>query len=506
MCYCEHCRKRWFDETGLELPRKIDWNDPVFRQYALALDRWMADFANASTQAVKELKPHVTIEHQFSCIAQSWFKGSSEWIADLVDYCGGDYYGGYLQQTFINKYYKSVSPSLPFVYHTGRCDPELSFHTTTKTEEQILLHVVTALIHNGAFLLVDAINPDGSIVPEVYHHMMKSVYEKTMPYEKYISGDLNTDVGIWFASHAKFDPNETGIDMNKKDYNPRHYLEDPVAMASILRENNTPFDVIGSKNIRDYKGKVLALCHVAGILDKEMDDIEAFVEKGGSLYVSGPVANKRLEKLLGIHVTGQTEHNFTYMDPADDEGTMAGFTRLAPMTVTDHQYVCEILSDDVQVLATRTLPYAMTDTEVFSAIHSNPPGIHTGEPCMTMRRQGDSRLMWVAAPIESARPYMSRQVVNNLIKLLVGEPSWASNAPKFVEVISWDKDGETCFAVVNEQEESPVVPMTDIWVEVPGEHTAVALPDETPLPVVHENGRTKVLLERVELFTMFKIQ
>lgn len=48
--------------------------------------------------------------------------------------------------------------------------------------------------------------------------------------------------------------------------------------------------------------------------------------------------------------------------------------------------------------------------------------------------------------------------------------------------------------------------MTDIWVEVPGKHTAVDLPDETPLPVVHENGRTKVLLERVELFTMFKIQ
>ena len=82
----------------------------------------------------------------------------------------------FLQQSFINKYYKNVSPNLPFIYHTSRCDPELKYHTTTKTQEELLLHVITALVHNGAFLLVDAINPDGSIVPEVYHDIMKGIY------------------------------------------------------------------------------------------------------------------------------------------------------------------------------------------------------------------------------------------------------------------------------------------------------------------------------------------
>ena len=158
--------------------------------------------------------------------------GSSELLTEAIDYCGGDYYGGFLQQTFINKYYKNVSPNLPFVYHTSRCDPELAYHTTTKTEEELMLHVITALVHNGAFLLVDAINPDGSIVPEVYHGLMKRIYAKTSPYEKYVSGNFHHNAAIWFATHAKYNPNENGEDMMQKKIHPDLYLDGPVAAVN----------------------------------------------------------------------------------------------------------------------------------------------------------------------------------------------------------------------------------------------------------------------------------
>ena len=273
-------------------------------------------------------------------------------------------------------------------------------HTTTKTEEQLLLHAMLAMLHNGAFLLVDAINPDGSIVPEVYHDLMKRVYEQTMPYEAFISGSLRSDVGIWLASHAKYDPYETGISTGgPKNFDPTIYLDAPVSLASVLREQNIPFDVIGSRNLRDYRGKVLALSHVAAIRDEEMDAIEAYVKRGGSLYVSGPIGHPRLAALLGLEVTGVTQHTFTYMDPADDMGTLQGFSTRAPMTVACRQVTARVIADDVRVLATRTLPYTPTGTERFAAIHSNPPGVHTGEPCLTLRHSGQSRLMWAAAPV-----------------------------------------------------------------------------------------------------------
>ena len=101
------------------------------------------------------------------------------------------------------------------------------------------------------------------------------------------------------------------------------------------------------------------------------------------------------------------------------------------------------------VLATLTLPYTMTDTYEFAAIHSNPPGIYTDRPCAILKKVGDASIIWTAAPIEMARPYMSRQVFRRMVKLLAGEPTFTSNAPKFVEVLKWQKDGADYFAVIN---------------------------------------------------------
>lgn len=72
----------------------------------------------------------------------------------------------------------------------------------------------------------------------------------------------------------------------------------------------------------------------------------------------------------------------------------------------------------------------------------------------------------------------SRQVFRRMVKLLAGEPTFTSNAPKFVEVLKWQKDGADYFAVINEQEESPIAPMYDITIDVkaPGKR-AYLLPD-----------------------------
>ena len=507
VCYCPSCRKKYKDETGKELPRRIDWNDPDWLDYAYRRDRWIAEYAKFATDCVKAVKPHVTVEHQFSRITGAWIDGSTEDIMKAVDYAGGDYYGGFLQQTFINKYYKNVSPNLPFVYHTSRCDPELVYHTTTKTEEELLLHVITALVHNGAFILVDAINPDGSIVPDVYHKMMKRIYGQTRQFEPYVSGSLYHDAAIWFASHAKYDPNETDIGMMEKSFNPAYYMEAPVAAASVLRENNIPFEVIGTKNIGSETAKVLILSHVANIREEEMDAIEKYLQKGGSLFISGPIGNERLQKLLGLRITGRTAHDFTYMSPTEEGGRFfEGFSHLAPLTIDMHQMEAEIVDDtNLTVLATKTLPYTMTGTYEFAAIHSNPPGIYTESPCAVLKETGAGKIIWTAAPIEMSRPYMSRKVFYRMVDFLRGEASFTSNAPKFVEVLGWNKEGTDYFAVINEQEESPVAPMYDIWIDVKGkgDKEAFLLPgkDKVETETIGENT-LRIHLPKLEIFQM----
>ncbi len=507
ICYCPSCRKKYKEQTGKEIPRKIDWEDPDFKEFVYIRDKWMAEYAQFATHCVKNVCPDMTVEHQFSRITCSWIDGSTEMLTDAVDYCGGDYYGGFMQQSFINKYYKNVSPNLPFIYHTSRCDPELVYHTTTKTKEELLLHVITALVHNGAFLLVDAINPDGSIVPEVYHGIMKEVYGITKQYEKYVSGELIHDVAIWFASHAKYDPDETGISVRDKSFEPKFYIDAPIAAASIMRENNIPYEVIGTKNIKTEKAKLLILSHVANIREEEMDEIEKYIEKGGNLLISGPVSNERLQKMLGIRITGKTEHKFTYMSPTPEgEKIFENFSKKVPLTIPMAQYVAEITEKDTVALATLTLPYTMTNTQDFAAIHSNPPGIYTKIPCCTIRKYKDSTLIWTAAPIEMSKPYLSKQIYKKLVQYLAGNPSFTSNAPKCVEVLCWNKGDETYFAVINEQEESPIVPMYDITIELPYEiQKAQMLPSESAIKTEKTDSGTRIFLPKLDVFQMIHI-
>ena len=160
VCYCASCRERFLKETGREIPRVVDWNNPEWKEFQYAREKWMGEFATFSTSCIKEINPEVTVEHNFAVALFPWQFANTDLVMDACDYAGGDYYGGYLQQTFACKYYKNISPSLPFSYITSRCDPDLIHHTTTKTREELLQHAIIALVHNGAFSICDGIDPE----------------------------------------------------------------------------------------------------------------------------------------------------------------------------------------------------------------------------------------------------------------------------------------------------------------------------------------------------------
>ena len=511
VCYCESCQNKYKKETGKEIPRVIDWNDPEWLTYIEKRNHWISEFASFSTSCVKAVKPNVLVEHQFSRITGSWVDGSTEDIMKSSDYASGDYYGGFLQQTFINKYYRNVSKNLPFVYHTSRCDPELNHHTTTKTKDELLQHVVTALVHNGAFLLVDAINPDGSIDPNIYHKLMKEVYSVSKQFERYVGGNLEHDVSIFFASHAKFNPYETNIGIMEKSFNPSYYMESPLGATSILRESHILFDVIGAGNIANEGARLLLLPHVARLQDEEMDDIEEYLQKGGNLLISGPIGHPRLQEIMGVRVIGRTEHDFTYMSPTSDgKEFFAGFSQSSPLTIDDHQVEINVVNKEgIKILATLTLPYTMTGTEKFAAIHSNPPGIYTKNPCAILKDTGRGKILWTAAPIEMSKPYMSRNVYSRMVKYLCGTRRIQSNAPKCVEILWWNKEEVDYFAVINEQEENPVYPFDHITVDVQGKagYGAYLLPGEEELFTFDlPNGDLRIELPELDIFLIFELR
>lgn len=513
VCFCPSCRRKYKEATGKDdLPRTVDWSDPDFREYQYLREKWMEEFSALSTKAVKSVRPEVTIEHNMCVNTSPWRHGTSDLVGEQCDYIGGDLYGGVLQESFICKYFRNLTKALPFVYITSRCDPGLQSHTTTKTAEEFLLQAMTALVHDGALSICDGANPDGTLSDEVYAigGSVESAWAVSRNYEKYVGGKLKTNVTIWFPTHSKYDWSENGTPVCMEDDYEQpssKFVSDKMCVCNIMRTENIPFDVIPSKKLGEIPNNVLIISEVVNIRDEEMEKIESFVKNGGQVYLSGHIGNPRLLELLEMEHLGSTEHDVTYMSYTETgKDLFQGFTEQSPMAVQDRQELIKV-NGDAEILATITLPYTMTGRREFAAIHSNPPGIRTAYPAMIRKKVGKGTILYSAAPIERSQPLMSRRAFARIIRSLMDEPVFTSDAPVFVEVVNWEKDGKNYFALLNEQEQAPYVPMQGLTVTVPYPVKGAHLVETNEeLRVERKEDSSVIFLPKLDVFLMLEVE
>lgn len=60
--------------------------------------------------------------------------------------------------------------------------------------------------HHGATLVIDAIDPCGTMDSRVYERLSE-VFQTVIPYEKYYTGDMIEDIGIYYSLKSKFNTN-----------------------------------------------------------------------------------------------------------------------------------------------------------------------------------------------------------------------------------------------------------------------------------------------------------
>ena len=508
VCYCDSCKEKYRQATGREMPKIVDWEDPAWLEFQFLRENWMKEFLEESVATVKGVNPDITIEFNSATAMFNWQFGASEYAMRASDYVGGDYYGSILQESFACKYYKNVSRTLPFCYITSRCDPDLIQHTTTKTAEEFLQHGVIALAHNGAFSICDGMNPDGTICDQAYAGPIREAFAQSRVYEPYVTGALQSSVQIWFATHAKFSMVNQGKHVLEQPMDNDTFVEGKLKLAGILRENHIPFDVIGNNSLSNLDlRQPLVISEVHHIRDEEMEAIEAFLQAGGTVYLSGAVGHPRLYQLLEAEDHGLTAHTVTYMEPTEaGRDIFAGFDAHNPMTVNMPQRRLSFRGAH-QVLATLTLPYTLQDDGQFSAIHSDPPGEHTDWPSLVRKAVGKGQVIWAAAGIEKLRPQMSRNVVCRLIRSLCQELPYEAEAPSYVEVVSWKKDGKVYLAALNEQETTPIDMVHGVSIRLPYPVRAAALVgDDRPVTVEAGADGARLLLPPFRVAAVVEVE
>jgi hypothetical protein len=512
ICYCDNCRARYKKETGGQIPTVIDWNNPAWVEFQYRRQAWITEFAELTTSKVKELKPEVSVEHQFSPITHSWTRAVTDGVSNASDYVGGDLYGGFIEQSFVCKLYRGLTKNQPFEYMTSRCNPNLTVHTTLKTKEMLLLHNYITLAHQGAFLIIDAIDPKGTMNEKVYERIGE-VFAEASLYEPFMGGDFCSNVAVYFCLNSKMDPNDNGRPPTETRRRTPH-LTAATGASRLLKENHIPYTVITNKDLEALpREQILILSDVQNMSANEEEAVLAFVREGGGVYISGRTSPKLVSELLGVGFESQTVENITYMAPTEQGALlMPDVSADYPLTVFSPQQKVTG-ADEKTVMATIVLPYTVPGQPGrFASIHSNPPGIYTDYPAIVYNAYGKGRVVWVAAPLEIANQGLHRQVFANLINLLkVGDFHFEVSAPKEVEVTLLHQPEKRSYTinVVNIQEDFPLIPIRDIEIKIfLGAKKPIdvfRLPNKERFEFSVEGGYAVIKLAELYIFEMFNL-
>ncbi len=509
VCQCKACKDKYLRETGKEMPTAVDWDDPEFREFQYKREVWAGDFAMEMSRTVKETDPDCTCEHNLQSVLAPWTAAETDLTAEANDYCSADTYDSYFEQSFFCKYFKNLSKTLPYVFISGKCK-QLSLHTTTKATDELARQGFIALLHNAAFSICDGMNPDGTLTDIVYADTIKNSFAKTKPYEEYVNGDLISNAAVWFPSHSKYDRDDNGKSIAEAcmRFGGMKFYGAKVASGRLLNMLNIPYDTIPSKKLGYQKNDLLIIASVANIRDEEMKEIESYIMNGGSVYISGKPGHTRILELLEAEYVGDTEHFTTYMDPTESgKRFFKEFDRQQPAACGIQSRLSFKAGSEYETLAELVLPYTLPTTSEFAAIHSDPPGVYTGEPCAVLKNVGKGKILWVGGEMELADYYNGKIAVARMFKELSGELKYEACAPNQVEVMSWMKDGKQYVAAVNELDDMPAAPMCGVSVTLPYEAKKVTLLNsDKALDVTVGGGKTRIGFPVIELFEMAEIE
>jgi len=521
-CYCRYCRKRFAEEVGGAIPRRIDWDNPKWVAFQRRREQWLVEFAALVTSTVRRLKPHASVEHQSSTYTVGWPTGVTVDLADQNDFLQGDFYGGVVQGSFVCKLLQNTSPNLPFGFETS-ISVSLGDHTTLKSKELMRARNYQAIANSGSFIFIDAIDPAGTLDRKRYE-MMGEIFTESRAYDAYLGGQACADVAIYLSTESKYDPADT---RRKPTEVPLMFtaphVEAGVGAARACMEHNIPYTVVTRRNLDDLsRYQVVVLPNVLMMSRREAEAIRRYVQNGGRLYASKSTSlrtpdgakqkNFLLSDLFGVSFTGQTAEDVTYIAPTRQGlAYFEGHDDKYPVFLPDSQITTKAMAG-TKVLATLALPYTHPkEWRRFASIHSNPPGEATDQPAVVLNKVGKGRVIYVTGDLEKHQCH--QDIFINLIRLLAKRAFWfESDAPHPVEITMFHQADKKRFIVnvLNFQDRTPNLPVHDITVRIPlrrrKPRRLLKLPDETPVRYRTRNGRVEFVLPRLETFEMFALQ
>lgn len=439
----------------------------------------------------------VTIEfNNAGIVAFSWSAGSTERISDVADYTGGDLYGDLANHSFSCKYFYSITQNQPFEYMNSRC-VRLQEHTATKDPEYLETEIALTRAHHGATLVIDAIDPVGTMDRRVYE-LLGKIFSEQEVLEKYNDGEFVADIAVFFDSTTRFDEAGTGFG-NK---------EAAVEATRRLTERHVPVAVIGN----GHTGELSRFqCVVAPMLQNfdntEVEKLIKYVENGGNLYLDGASDHRLIERLLGGKNEGFIGTVMTYIAPKKGyEKLLSDFNAKYPMSFK-YKLAKISVAEDAEIFATAELPRTIPEDNLhFASIHSNPPWEVTETPAIVKRKVGKGNVIWCAGAMEKDdRKAFGDAFLNLLNDMTGGDYSVSAKASENVETVTFKAENGWYLSAVSLSADKECFYPVEITVKTGSKPIRVTeLSTDKEIPFDFSDGKT-TFKDMVNLHSSYEI-
>lgn len=510
-CFCDHCRKRWADEVGGEMPVEVDNSNPRWRLLKAKRREWMGEYAAWVTAETKALMPWVSVQHNMSQAVAKNDTGNAEEVFDACDYAGGDLYSG---EVFGRLLYRKITKNQPFEFMFSRCFPNLGAHTQIKALDVMRSEILKTSAHHGACMVIDAIDPVGTMDRRVYEQLGK-VNTEVIPFEKYYYGTPVEDIGIYYTMKGKYAPFAGAKGKSKSSFaggmaEKWSNRQGALSMVDTCVQKHIPMGVTGGFAPLDIHQIVVI---PATTPDDEYDTerIVEYVKNGGKIYFSGAEHAGLLKAFFNAECKGYTEERVVYIAPKKEaEGAFDYYNEKYPIRFQWSAPIVEGIPEE-QVIARLTLPYTKHHLETkFASIHSDPPGIPTDIPAMAVKEFGKGKVFFSALPIECYEFYDYRNIMVNLLDTYLGfEQTVTTDAPEDVELVTFRAEGEVLVSVVQHNRSYKARKVEDFSISVKCDFTPSAvysLPEEKEIPSSVSGNEISFECKGLDMFTMFQIK
>jgi len=479
-CHCEWCKKKYKEQTGFDLPTTISWKDENYIRYIQFKFDTVAKYAEGISNAARRAKPDITLSYQCASWPLAPWTGIGDDYFKTMDYVAGDFYADRDSTDIVCRLLSKLTQDSPFEYMISRAQ-SLDYHTAIKDKSEILLQAYTAFLCGGAFLFIDAIDPDGGMNLNLYK-MMREIKDELSPFFETIDYEAKVlrDVGVYI----NFD-SFSGIDGEGKPSSSLNKYADVIdeKLKNINRafsRAHIDYDILTGKNINELENyKVLIIPDLYRMSEAECEKIRQYVRKGGRIYISGYSSalsadgkNKdrfMLGDVMGVEYTGFSKRSPVYMAPTTEGQRYFGsFDETYPAMFMSPAVTVKLATDAAQVLAKVTYPLTdKNDIHRFSSAISNPPAEKTDMPALVYNKYGEGACLYSLCPFEKSIEAANYDVFAGLIYALLDEQGGAllrTEESEYLEHVVRHNEEKRHYTVslLNYQNVKKIVPLHNV--------------------------------------------